>query len=166
MMIPSAVWIPGLRPKKGKRANSCARNSEAWLREKEVEPDSTQAVRLGRSQKGNQLWRYRALESSEFPLRSSRIRVLLPGYRVGLRTLLAVDDIEFNLVSLFQRFVSIYLNGGVMYENIRSVFATDEAEAFGVVEPLNRAFVLSHRISSFLFSMLAALWEEPLRGMT
>jgi hypothetical protein len=43
-----------------------------------------------------------------------------------------------------------------MYENIRSVFATDEAEAFGVVEPLNRAFVLSHRISSFLFSMLAA----------
>jgi len=79
----------------------------------------------------------------------------LPGYRVGLWTLLAVDDVKFNLVPFFQRLVSIYLNGRVMYENIRSVFTTDEAEAFGVVEPLDCAFVLSHRISSFLFSTLA-----------
>jgi hypothetical protein len=74
----------------------------------------------------------------------------VPGYSIGLRTLLAGDDIKFNLVPLFQRFVSIYLNGRVMYENIRSVFSTDEAEAFGVVKPLYCAFVLSHRIS-FLF---------------
>ncbi len=82
----------------------------------------------------------------------------MPGYGVGLWTLLTVDDVEFDLVSFFQRLVSIYLNGRVMYENIRSVFTTDEAEAFGVIEPLDCAFVLSHRISSFLFSMLATFF--------
>jgi hypothetical protein len=107
-----------------------------------------------------------ALESRELQLRRGRIRVLLPGYRIGLRTFLTIDDVEFNLVSLFQRLVSIYLNGGVMYENIRSVFTTDEAETFGVVEPLDRAFVLSHRISSFLFLDAGDVWRKPLLGMT
>ena len=83
----------------------------------------------------------------------------MPGYCVGLRALLAVYDVEFNLVSLFQRLVSIYLDRGVMYENIGSVFTTDEAETFGVVEPLDCAFVLSHRISPYLFSMLATSGE-------
>jgi hypothetical protein len=77
--------------------------------------------------------------------------VLLPGYGIGLRTFLAGDDVELNLIAFLQRLVSIHLNGRVMYENVRPVFPANKAKTFGVVEPLDCAFVLSHRISPFLF---------------
>jgi hypothetical protein len=56
-----------------------------------------------------------------------------------------------------------------MYENIGSVFTTDEAETFGVVEPLDCAFVLSHRIYPTFLSTLAtsgkaAVWYDVKGG--
>jgi len=86
----------------------------------------------------------------------------MPGNCVGLRTFLAVNDVEFHLIALFQRLVSVHLDSGVMYEDIRSVFPTDKAEAFGVVEPLDCAFVLSHRISPFLFLKAGDIWGSRL----
>jgi hypothetical protein len=37
-----------------------------------------------------------------------------------------------------------------VHEHIGAVIATDESVALGVVEPLNLAFVLSHRVVPFL----------------
>ncbi len=84
--------------------------------------------------------------------------IFLSRHGIGLGTLLAIDNVKFNLVSLFQRLVTIDLNGGVMNEDIWTVFATYETEAFGVVKPLDCAFVLSHRISPFLFVGTGGVW--------
>jgi hypothetical protein len=85
--------------------------------------------------------------------------ILVANDGIGLGTLLAVYDVEFHFIALFQRLVTIHLDGRVMYENVRPVFPTDKSEAFGVVKPLDCAFVLSHRISPYLFSMLATSGE-------
>ena len=74
----------------------------------------------------------------------------MPDYCVGLRPLLPGNDVKFDFVALFQGFVSVHLNGRVVDEHIRTVFTADESETFGVVEPLDCAFILSHRISPFL----------------
>jgi hypothetical protein len=69
-----------------------------------------------------------------------------PDYRIRLGTFLTLDDIELDLIVLFQRFVSIQLNRRVMDEYIGPIIAADESVALGVVEPLDLPFVLSHRI--------------------
>ena len=33
-----------------------------------------------------------------------------PDYRIRLRAFLALDDVELNIIALFQRFVSVQLN--------------------------------------------------------
>ena len=66
-------------------------------------------------------------------------------YSVRLRTFLALNDIELDVIALFERFVSVQLNCGVVNEYIRPVFASDESVALGVVEPLDLSLVLSHR---------------------
>jgi len=65
--------------------------------------------------------------------------------RIRLGPLLALNDIELDLVAFLERFVSIQLNCGVVNEYIRPVFASDESVALGVIEPLDLSFVLSHR---------------------
>jgi len=65
--------------------------------------------------------------------------------RIRLGAFLALDDIELNVIALFQRFISVQLNRRVMDEYIRSVFTSNEAVPLGVVEPLDLPFVLSHR---------------------
>jgi hypothetical protein len=65
---------------------------------------------------------------------------------IRLGTLLALNDIELDLVAFFERFISVQLNRGVVDEHIRPIVATDESVALGVVEPLDFAFVLSHRL--------------------
>ena len=70
----------------------------------------------------------------------------MPNDGVSLGTLLTIDDVKFDFVTLFQGFVSIDLNRRVMHEHIRSVFTTDETEAFCVIEPFDRAFELSHSV--------------------
>ena len=66
-------------------------------------------------------------------------------YSIRLGTFLTLDDIELNLIALFQRFISVQLNRRVVDEYIRPVFAADESIALGVVEPLDLPFVLCHR---------------------
>lgn len=83
----------------------------------------------------------------------------MSGHCVSLWTLLSGNDVEFDLIAFLQRLVSIHLDCRVMHKNVRSIFTADKAETFRVVEPLDCAFVLSHRISSFLFSSLAAFEE-------
>ena len=65
-------------------------------------------------------------------------------YCVRLGTFLALDDIEFDVIALFQSFVAVQLDCRVMYEYIRSVIAPDESIALGIIEPLYFPFVLSH----------------------
>lgn len=74
-------------------------------------------------------------------------RVSLPDNRIRLRTLLPLDDVELHIIALFQSLVTIQLNCRVVDENIWPVITSDESVALGVVEPLDFAFVLSHRVS-------------------
>ena len=63
---------------------------------------------------------------------------------VGLWTLLPLDNVEFDLVTLLQTFVPINLDGAVVDENVGSVVSSYESVAFGVVKPLDFTFVLRH----------------------
>src|SRR5579859_5966263 len=63
---------------------------------------------------------------------------------VGLRTLLPLDDVKFDLVSLLQTLVPIQLDRAVVHEDIRTIVPSDEAVSLRVVEPLHLAFVLGH----------------------
>jgi hypothetical protein len=65
---------------------------------------------------------------------------------VRLGTFLTLDDIEFDVIALFQSFVAVQLDCRVVDEHIGAVIASDESVALGVVEPLDFAFVLSHRL--------------------
>lgn len=69
-----------------------------------------------------------------------------PHYRIGLRPFLTLDDIELNIIALFQGFVPVQLNCGVVNEYVWPVFTPDESVALGIVEPLDFSFVLSHRL--------------------
>ena len=72
--------------------------------------------------------------------------------RIRLGAFLTLDDIELDLIVLFQCFVSIQLNRRVVNEYVGPIFAADEPVALGVIEPLDLTFVLSHRIPPFLAS--------------
>ena len=67
-------------------------------------------------------------------------------YSIRLRTFLPLNDVELNVIALFQSFVAIQLDCRVVNENIRPVITSDESVALGVIEPLDLAFVLSHRL--------------------
>jgi len=65
---------------------------------------------------------------------------------VRLRTFLALNDVELDLIALFQSLVSVQLDGGIVNEYVRPVIASYESVALGVVKPLDLPFVLSHRL--------------------
>jgi len=65
-------------------------------------------------------------------------------YGIGLRTLLALNDVEFHLVPFFQALVSIELDRAVMNKHVGSIIPADKAITLRVIEPLHFAFVLSH----------------------
>jgi hypothetical protein len=69
---------------------------------------------------------------------------------IRLRTFLPLDDVELHIIALFQSLVTIQLDCRVVDENIWPVITSDESVALGVVEPLDFAFVLSHRDLPFL----------------
>ncbi len=64
---------------------------------------------------------------------------------VGLGTFVSLHDLELDVVAFLQALVTIALDGAVVHEDIRTVFAADESVALGVIEPLDLSFVLSHR---------------------
>ena len=72
--------------------------------------------------------------------------VLEANHCIRLGTFLTLDDVEFDLIALFQRFVTVQLNRGVVNEYIRPVFTPDESVALGIIKPLYFPFILSHRL--------------------
>ena len=63
---------------------------------------------------------------------------------LSLWTFLALDNFEFNVIAFLQALVALGLDGAIVDEHIRPVIATDESEAFCVVEPFHFTFVTSH----------------------
>ncbi len=57
---------------------------------------------------------------------------------------MALDNFKLNVITLLQAFVPIRLDGAVVDEHIRTVFPTDEAETFCVIEPFNFTFNSRH----------------------
>ena len=58
---------------------------------------------------------------------------------VSLHTLLALDGDEGNLLAFLQGLEAGALDGTEVHEQVRAAFRGDEAEALGVVEPLDGA---------------------------
>jgi hypothetical protein len=65
-------------------------------------------------------------------------------YGIGLRALLSLDDVEFDLVTLLEALVSIELNRAVVNKHVGAVVPANKTITLRVVEPLDFAFVLSH----------------------
>src|SRR3972149_3619512 len=61
-------------------------------------------------------------------------------YTRGLRTLGALRNFEFHLISLFQRFKPLRLNGRVMNEDILTTCHFDKPKPLLIVEPLDSTF--------------------------
>ena len=55
----------------------------------------------------------------------------------GLRAFRTFLDAEFNPLSFFQLAVAIHIDGGEVDKNIVAIFASDEAETFYGIEPIN-----------------------------
>jgi hypothetical protein len=56
-----------------------------------------------------------------------------------LGTFRSLDNLKFDGVSFLQRAIAIANNCGVMNKHIRSIFSSDEAVSFRVIEPLYRS---------------------------
>ncbi len=61
----------------------------------------------------------------------------------GLRSFRSLHEFEADTVSLVQCSISVSHSPGVVDEHIGSVFTADESIAFGAVEPLNLALILT-----------------------
>lgn len=61
---------------------------------------------------------------------------------VSLRAFRPLDDVELNLIALFEALVTLALNGTVMNKYVRPAVAAEEAVTLCVVEPLYGAFIL------------------------
>src|ERR1017187_7995270 len=88
----------------------------------------------------------RKVRSTNNPLGGSRLpggRVFDSNHLIRLWSLGALDDVELDLVALFQALISVDLNRAVMHEDVCSAFTSEKAVAFRIVEPLHRTFVLS-----------------------
>jgi hypothetical protein len=62
----------------------------------------------------------------------------------GLRTLLALDYLKLDLVTLCERLEAFRVDCAVMNEHVRPAFARDESKAFSVVEPLHTSLDSFH----------------------
>jgi hypothetical protein len=65
-------------------------------------------------------------------------------YGIRLGTLLALNDLELNLIAFLKTLVALRLYGAVMDEHIGSALLADESKAFRVIEPLNCSLNTSH----------------------
>ena len=69
------------------------------------------------------------------------------GNAVSLRPLLALNDVEDDFFTFFETLVTIFLNRAEMDEHIIAFVAPEEAIGhLTLLEPLDCAFVLAHRI--------------------
>ena len=77
---------------------------------------------------------------------------------IGLGTLSSLDDVELNLVALFETLIALSLNETVVYEDVCPALAAEEAVTFCIVEPLYGALILcqwSHSLC-FVSEMIAS----------
>src|ERR1700733_3332813 len=58
----------------------------------------------------------------------------------GLQALLAVDDLEADLLAFLQAFETRTTDGAEMHKHVRATLPADEAETLGVVEPLDGTY--------------------------
>ena len=72
------------------------------------------------------------------------------GDLIGLRSLLALDDLKFDRVALLQGLEAFTLNGRVMNEDISSAILADEAVTLGVIEPFHFSLKSCHLRSSLM----------------
>jgi hypothetical protein len=63
---------------------------------------------------------------------------------ISLGSLLALNDVKLDFVTLLQAFISVELNCAVMHKHVGTVIPANEAVTLRVVKPLDFAFVLSH----------------------
>lgn len=82
-------------------------------------------------------------------------------YALGLRTFLALHDLELHLVAFLQALVAFGFYGAVVNENIRTVFLSDESEALCIVEPFHCAFNARHLHYTFPDFFLGRTRSEP-----
>ena len=61
---------------------------------------------------------------------------------VRLRALRPLNDVELDLIALFEALIALALDRAVMNEDVRPAVAAEEAVTLCVVEPLYGAFVL------------------------
>ena len=78
-----------------------------------------------------------------------------------LRTFLALGDLELNLITLLQTFVTLRGNCAVMNKDIRSIRAPDESVSLGVIEPLDGSFQSFHVPPSFRRPLSGGFKDEP-----
>jgi hypothetical protein len=68
---------------------------------------------------------------------------------IGLRTLVALDHVKLNCVSLFEGLVAVELDCAEVDEDVRTTFTCKESVSLRVVEPTYLTCVLSHVRSPF-----------------
>ena len=82
---------------------------------------------------------------------------------IGLRSFLALNDVELHVIALLQGLVALQLYRRVMNENVWPVITSDESVALGVVEPLHLTFELSHRLPPSLHREEYTAAEKQIR---
>jgi hypothetical protein len=66
----------------------------------------------------------------------------------GAQTFFGILDLEFDRLALAESLITVGQDAGEMHENVRTFLTTDEAEAFGRIEPLHNS-LLFHLLTSF-----------------
>jgi hypothetical protein len=92
---------------------------------------------------------------------------------IGLRTLRPLNNVELNLIALFEALVALALDGAVVNEDVGPTIPAEESVALCVVEPLYRALILcqwnrslvlrvwgDHKPGSVSTSTVATLTQE------
>jgi len=62
----------------------------------------------------------------------------------GLRTFLALGDLELYLITFLQALVTFRSNGAVVHKYIGAIVPSDEAVALRIIKPLHRTFQSFH----------------------
>ena len=89
-------------------------------------------------------------------MKSEQGALLDPAHIACLRTFLALDDLELDLVAFLQALVAIVVDRAIVHEHIRTtIFTAYKAKAFRIVEPLYGSF------QSHFFFLLAEPFSIP-----
>jgi hypothetical protein len=72
---------------------------------------------------------------------------------VSLRALGSLDDVELDLIALFEALVPLALNGAVVNEDVRPAVTAEEAVSLCVVKPFYGAFILCQWSNSLALSV-------------